>query len=107
MVSILSAQDDASRASQLTRRSFLRAALISSAFIAVPGALAACSPATTDTQVTNKPLRIGWKSDIDTFNPLRVATYEYIAIWRDLRRAGNWSARLGHLFRRPGWSPDS
>ena len=80
MVSILSAQDDASRASQLTRRSFLRAALISSAFIAVPGALAACSPATTDTQVTNKPLRIGWKSDIDTFNPLTTVTTEAVEV---------------------------
>ena len=52
-------------------------------------------------------VRYGLTKNIDTFNPLRVATYEYIAIWRDLRRAGNWSARLGHLFRRPGWSPDS
>lgn len=50
-------------------------------------------------------VRYGLTKNINTFNPLRVATHEYAAIWRDLREAGSWSARLGHLFRGPGWSP--
>ena len=50
-------------------------------------------------------VRYGLTKNINTFNPLRVATHEYVAIWRDLRHAGSWSARLGHLFRGPGWSP--
>ena len=51
-------------------------------------------------------VRYGLTKNIDTFNPLRVATHEWVAIGRDLRRAKSWSARWGHLFRRPGWSPE-
>ncbi|WP_067975626.1 sterol desaturase family protein [Mycolicibacter icosiumassiliensis] len=47
----------------------------------------------------------GLTKNIDTFNPVRVATHEYVAIWRDIRAARNWRAVLGHLFRGPGWQP--
>lgn len=50
-------------------------------------------------------VRYGLTKNITTFNPVRVATHEWVAVWRDLRRARTWSARLGHLFRHPGWSP--
>lgn len=50
-------------------------------------------------------VRYGLTKKLDSFNPWRVATAEYVAIWNDLRRAGTWSDRLGHLFGRPGWSP--
>jgi len=56
-------------------------------------------------QEEGERVRYGLTKNINTFNPLRVATHEYVAIWRDLRHAGSWSARLGHLFRGPGWSP--
>jgi hypothetical protein len=36
---------------------------------------------------------------------VRVATHEYVAIWRDVRSARNWRAVWGHLFRGPGWQP--
>ena len=45
--------------------------------------------------------------NIKTFNPLRVATHEYTAIWQDVRAAKTWKQRFGHTFRGPGWSPDS
>ncbi|NKY42491.1 sterol desaturase family protein [Nocardia cerradoensis] len=48
----------------------------------------------------------GLTKNIDTFNPLRVATHEYGAIARDLRGARSWGAAFGYLFRGPGWSPE-
>ncbi|MET7767258.1 sterol desaturase family protein [Nocardia sp. NPDC005366] len=50
-------------------------------------------------------VRYGLTKNIDTFNPLRVATHEFTAIWRDLRAARTWRHRAGHLLRGPGWMP--
>ncbi|WP_331452292.1 sterol desaturase family protein [Streptomyces sp. SS162] len=47
----------------------------------------------------------GLTKNIDTYNPLRVATHEYVAIARDLRRARTWRERAGRVFRGPGWQP--
>jgi sterol desaturase/sphingolipid hydroxylase (fatty acid hydroxylase superfamily) len=47
----------------------------------------------------------GLTKNITTHNPLRVATHEYVAIWRDLRTATSWRQRAGHLLLGPGWSP--
>ncbi|GLZ75479.1 C-5 sterol desaturase [Actinorhabdospora filicis] len=49
----------------------------------------------------------GLTKNLTTFNPLRVATHEYAAIGRDVMRAATWRDRLGHLFRGPGWRPES
>ncbi|MEV0724839.1 sterol desaturase family protein [Micromonospora purpureochromogenes] len=50
-------------------------------------------------------VRYGLTKNINTYNPLRVATHEYAAIWNDVRHATSWRHRLGHLFGRPGWQP--
>ncbi|MEV4707594.1 sterol desaturase family protein [Actinoplanes sp. NPDC049316] len=50
-------------------------------------------------------VKYGLTSNIETYNPLRVATHEYAAIWRDLRSARTWRDRAGYLFGRPGWQP--
>jgi sterol desaturase/sphingolipid hydroxylase (fatty acid hydroxylase superfamily) len=50
-------------------------------------------------------VRYGLTTNIATFNPLRVATHEFAAIWRDVRGARSWRERLGYAFRGPGWSP--
>jgi sterol desaturase/sphingolipid hydroxylase (fatty acid hydroxylase superfamily) len=47
----------------------------------------------------------GLTKNIETYNPLRVATHEYAAIGRDLRAARNWPERAGRLLGRPGWQP--
>ncbi|WP_030372207.1 sterol desaturase family protein [Streptomyces rimosus] len=47
----------------------------------------------------------GLTKNINTFNPLRVATHEYAAIARDIRAAKSWSERAGRVFRGPGWQP--
>ncbi|BEL12787.1 sterol desaturase family protein [Actinoplanes sichuanensis] len=50
-------------------------------------------------------VRYGLTSNIQTYNPLKVATHEYAAIWRDLRGARSWRHRAGYLFGPPGWQP--
>lgn len=52
-----------------------------------------------------EPCVYGLTKNIDTHNPLRVATHEYVAIARDLRGAKDWRERAGRLFRGPGWQP--
>jgi sterol desaturase/sphingolipid hydroxylase (fatty acid hydroxylase superfamily) len=53
-----------------------------------------------------EPVRYGITHDIQTFNPLRIAVHELVAMARDVRRAGSLRAVLGYLFAPPGWSPD-
>ena len=52
-----------------------------------------------------KPCVFGLTKNIDTYNPLRVATHEYAAIGRDLKAARSWSERVGRVVRGPGWQP--
>ncbi|WBB50840.1 sterol desaturase family protein [Verrucosispora sp. WMMA2044] len=56
-------------------------------------------------QAEGDAVRYGLTKNIGTYNPLRVATHEYAAIWRDLRTASSWRERIGYLLRRPGWQP--
>lgn len=51
------------------------------------------------------PVRYGLTKNITTYNPLRVATHEYAAIWADVRAATAWRHRLRHILGRPGWQP--
>lgn len=48
----------------------------------------------------------GLTTNIDTYNPFRIAFHEWADIARDVRRAPSWRARLGYLFGPPGWSHD-
>ncbi|MFF3766589.1 sterol desaturase family protein [Streptomyces sp. NPDC001922] len=56
------------------------------------------------TPETERPV-YGLTKNIATYNVLRVATHEYVAIARDLRAARSWSERAGRLLRGPGWQP--
>jgi sterol desaturase/sphingolipid hydroxylase (fatty acid hydroxylase superfamily) len=47
----------------------------------------------------------GLTKNIGTFNPLRVATHEYVALWSDLRTTSSWRDRAGYLLHGPGWAP--
>jgi sterol desaturase/sphingolipid hydroxylase (fatty acid hydroxylase superfamily) len=49
----------------------------------------------------------GLTKNINTFNPVRVAFGEFVAIWRDVMSARNWREACGFLFRGPGWRPDN
>jgi sterol desaturase/sphingolipid hydroxylase (fatty acid hydroxylase superfamily) len=48
-------------------------------------------------------VRYGLTTNIETFNPVRVAFHEYIALWHDVRGAPTWRERAGHLWHGPGW----
>jgi sterol desaturase/sphingolipid hydroxylase (fatty acid hydroxylase superfamily) len=50
-------------------------------------------------------VRYGLTKNIQTYNPLRVATHEFAAIWADARSARSWRDRFGYVFGRPGWQP--
>ncbi|MFN3601946.1 MAG: sterol desaturase family protein [Dietzia sp.] len=46
----------------------------------------------------------GLTSNIDTFNPARIATHEWVGIARDVFRSETWKDRVGYLVRGPGWA---
>ena len=52
------------------------------------------------------PATYGIVSNLATFNPLRIATHEWVAMARDVASAQNWRDRLKYMFARPGWSSD-
>ena len=52
------------------------------------------------------PCRYGIVRNIGTFNPLRIALHEWVAIARDVRGATSWRQRIVHLFGLPGRSFD-
>ena len=47
----------------------------------------------------------GLTKNITTRNPLRVATHEYVALYRDVRTATSWRDRAGFVLHGPGWAP--
>ncbi|MCL4111166.1 UNVERIFIED_CONTAM: hypothetical protein GTU68_038508 [Idotea baltica] len=53
----------------------------------------------------NRPV-YGLTKNISSHNPLYVATHEYGAIWKDVRRSSKWSDKWNYLFKAPGWSHD-
>lgn len=47
----------------------------------------------------------GLTKNIHTFNPLRIATHEYVAIARDVRQARSLREVIGYVLGPPGWMP--
>lgn len=52
------------------------------------------------------PVRYGLTHDLESFNPLRIAVHEFVAIASDVLRSPSLSAALGYVFAPPGWSHD-
>lgn len=52
-----------------------------------------------------KPI-YGLTVNINTYNPIKVATHEYGAIWNDVKRANKLSDKLNYIFNSPGWTHD-
>ena len=48
----------------------------------------------------------GLINNIGTFNPVKIATHEWVAIIKDWLRADSWTERIKYLFLPPGWTPD-
>jgi hypothetical protein len=53
------------------------------------------------------PVIYGLTKNIETHNPFRIETHEWVAIYRDVRHAGSFRSALGYVFRHPGWAPKS
>ena len=49
----------------------------------------------------------GLTKNIKTFNPLRVISHEFQAIFKDVSQASSWRERLGYVAGPPGWKPAS
>lgn len=58
-------------------------------------------------ELDEEPCRYGLVSDLGTFNPLRVFSHEYVAIWKDVSQPGLsvWD-RIHYVFAPPGWCHD-
>lgn len=55
----------------------------------------------------DEPVRYGLVKNLGTFNPVRIALHEYVAMARDLLRSDlTWKHRLGYFFGPPGWRHD-
>jgi sterol desaturase/sphingolipid hydroxylase (fatty acid hydroxylase superfamily) len=46
----------------------------------------------------------GLTRNIDTFNPVRIVTHEYLDMVRDIAASTSWRDRLSFVFRGPGWA---
>jgi sterol desaturase/sphingolipid hydroxylase (fatty acid hydroxylase superfamily) len=51
-----------------------------------------------------EPVVYGLTRNIETYNPVRIATHELVDIGRDVSRADSWHDRFSYLLRGPGWS---
>ncbi|MFN8036840.1 MAG: sterol desaturase family protein [Acidimicrobiia bacterium] len=47
----------------------------------------------------------GLTKNIRTYNLLRIAFHEYVALWHDVRGARSWRDRIGHVVHGPAWQP--
>lgn len=54
----------------------------------------------------NEKVIYGITSNISTYNPFKIASHEYIALYKDVRRAPGFMNKLKYLFMPPGWSHD-
>ncbi|WP_375558677.1 sterol desaturase family protein [Bernardetia sp. OM2101] len=52
-----------------------------------------------------KPI-YGLVQNLETYNPIRIASYEYEKIWEDIRKPISWKHRINYLIQPPGWSHD-
>jgi len=57
-------------------------------------------------ELDSDPPKYGLTKNIESHNPFYVITHEYVAIWRDVKRATKWSDKLKYIFYAPGWSHD-
>jgi sterol desaturase/sphingolipid hydroxylase (fatty acid hydroxylase superfamily) len=58
-------------------------------------------------QPEGEPVRFGLTKDIGTYNPLRIAFHEWVAVIAAALRPNPLPVRLAYLLAPPGWSPDS
>ncbi|MCU1352755.1 MAG: Sterol desaturase, partial [Acidimicrobiales bacterium] len=52
----------------------------------------------------DEPVVYGLTKNVDSFNPVRIATHEHADMLRDVRRSTGWRDRLAFVLRGPGWA---
>ncbi len=57
-------------------------------------------------ELDDEPVIYGLTTNIDTYNPVKVAFGEYANIFRDVIRTETWKDKLRYLYLAPGWSHD-
>ena len=57
-------------------------------------------------ELDNEAPVFGLTNNINTHNPVFVASHEYISMIGDVKRATNWKDKLRYIFFAPGWSHD-
>ncbi|HEX7355531.1 MAG TPA: sterol desaturase family protein [Mycobacteriales bacterium] len=58
-------------------------------------------------QREDEPVVYGLTTNLDTFNPTRIATHEHAQMLRDVAGSTSWRDRLSYVLREPGWTPTS
>ena len=61
-------------------------------------------PAVRHLEPETEQVVYGLTSNLDSYNPLRIATHEIVDIGRDVARAETWTDRFSFLLRGPGWA---
>ena len=56
-------------------------------------------------KMDDKPV-YGITNNIDTYNLFKIASHEYIALWRDVKSAPTLRDKLNYMFQPPGWVHD-
>ena len=54
----------------------------------------------------SEPVDYGLTKNLESFSPLRIATHEWIRMFRDAARTPEWGDKLRTLLKPPGWSAD-
>jgi sterol desaturase/sphingolipid hydroxylase (fatty acid hydroxylase superfamily) len=57
-------------------------------------------------EVDEEPVIYGITTNINTYNPLKIATHEFAALWKDVKQAPGFGNKLKYIFYPPGWSHD-
>lgn len=55
-------------------------------------------------ELEDEPVVYGLTTNIETFDPVRIATHEFADILDDVATATTWRDRLGYVLRGPGWA---
>ncbi len=57
-------------------------------------------------ELDKEPVIYGITTNIHTYNPLKIASHEFIALFKDFHKARTWRDAFNYLVQPPGWSPD-
>lgn len=61
---------------------------------------------TFEAEDDNEPVIYGITTNINTYNPFKIATHEFKMIGKDMKKTKKWSDKLKYLLYPPGWSHD-